>query len=637
MTGRKRRFFALLALVLVSLLAFEVYRTLTFYQDVTAGVDGLRSLRDRLDVNQMDRDQALLLQDQAELQASRKRLENARGFVDGDPLLKLAGLLPVLGKQADGIVALVRAADQSASTGLDAAELALAFARYEPDPNKTSIEDAVTFLTGQQEPLARTRASLDALVTARAAVPDGLVGPMSEGVIELDDALARLQSLVSGYERAQAFLPELLGYDGERHYLLLPQNNTELFASGGLISSYGILTINAGRLENVNLEYFGTLYDRWQAQTHEYIEPPAPLKNYLLKNDYSWALGEAGWYPDFQTTAALATDFVDRGGAPSTDGTIAIDMYFMKALLAFMGPVPVPEYNVTVDAANFDEVALEFTRDETYVPGQPKKAFLSYLAREVMQRLLTTPKDRWVDMLSLLDRMGRERHLQLAFNDDQLSTLSREYGFNGSLQSNASDYLLIADNSVNSTKLNLILKTSADLSVHLTADGTAQTTLVYSIRNPFPDWEAGRDPDLVGKLMLNGIYGCYLRIYVPGQAKLENVILNEHGAAPEQIDLEFGRAVFGRYFRVNPGEQDAVRFEYQSQGVVSRDGDAYVYSLQLRKQAGTDALPVALNIDLPAGAHLTSATLDGRAVPGTAFKTDLKEDRQIEVRFSLSS
>src|SRR5690606_5195586 len=99
--------------------------------------------------------------------------------------------------------------------------------------------------------------------------------------------------------------------------------------SGGLISSYGILTVNAGRLEKVELEYFGTLFERWQSQTNEYIEPPAPLKNYLKKN-FSWALGEAGWYPDFATTAALATDFVQRGGAPETDGTIAIDMFFMK-------------------------------------------------------------------------------------------------------------------------------------------------------------------------------------------------------------------------------------------------------------------------------------------------------------------
>lgn len=634
--GRKRPVLLVIAFVLVALLVVEGYRALSFYRDVTAGVDSLRTLRSRIDVDQLDRDEPALLADRRAIERAADHLEGARSFADSDPLLGVAGMLPVVGKQADGVKALVHAADQSAATGLDAVDLALAFARYEPDPQKTAIEEAVVFLDGQEEPLARTRASLDALVEARQDVPDGLIGPMDEGVQELDDALVELEALVRGYERAQGFLPELLGYYGERRYLLLPQNNTELFPSGGLISSYGILTINAGRLEKVELEYFGTLYERWQSQTHEYVEPPAPLKHYLKKN-FSWALGEAGWYPDFTTTADLATDFVMRGGAPETDGTIAIDMFFMKELLGFLGPIKVPEYDITVDKDNFDEVALQYTRNEYYEPGQPKKAFLSYLAREVMTRLLTTPKDRWVDMLTLLDRMGRERHLQLDFNNEELTALSREYGFAGGLRSTATDYALIADTSVNSTKLNLILNTAAALSVSLTEDGAAHSNLTYKVQNPFPEWQAGRDPELVRALMLDGIYGCYLRVYVPRQARLQNVTLNGRGAGPEEVGLEFGRAVFGRYFRVNPGDEQSLSFEYESRDVVVRDGDDYVYTLQLRKQAGTDAVPVALNIDLPPGAELMSATVDGKAVESTAIETDLREDRLVEVRFKLPS
>jgi hypothetical protein len=254
-----------------------------------------------------------------------------------------------------------------------------------------------------------------------------------------------------------------------------------------------------------------------------------------------------------------------------------------------------------------------------------------------MSRLLTTPKDRWVDMLILLDRMGRERHLQLAFENTELSALSREYGFSGSLQSLAADYVLIADTSVNSTKLNLILETSATLSVSLTAEGAARSSLVYSVSNPFEEWQAGRDPELVRALMLDGVYGCYLRIYVPRQAQLRDVLLNGQGAGPEQMDLEFGRAVFGRFFRVNPGEEDALRFDYETHGVVARDGDAYVYSLEVRKQPGTDAVPLALSIELPPGAELIGTTVDGKPVSGTAIETNLREDRQVEVRFRLPS
>ena len=59
----------------------------------------------------------------------------------------------------------------------------------------------------------------------------------------------------------------------------MPQNDTELFPSGGLISSYAVVTFDRGEMKDVQLEYFGTLYDRWQAKTKEYIEPPAPLQH----------------------------------------------------------------------------------------------------------------------------------------------------------------------------------------------------------------------------------------------------------------------------------------------------------------------------------------------------------------------
>src|SRR5690606_1591435 len=191
----------------VAVLVVEGYRAFSFYSDGNAGVDGLRTLRDRRDVDQLDRDEAALLSDRRAIEDAGKHLSDARSFADNDPMLKLAGILPIAGKQADGVTALVRAADQSARTGLHAVDLALAFARYEPDPEKTAIEEAVVFLEGQEEPLARTRASLNNLVAARAEIPDGLMGPMGDGVQELDDALVELEALVRGYERAQGLLP----------------------------------------------------------------------------------------------------------------------------------------------------------------------------------------------------------------------------------------------------------------------------------------------------------------------------------------------------------------------------------------------------------------------------------------------
>ncbi|MPZ48146.1 MAG: DUF4012 domain-containing protein [Dehalococcoidia bacterium] len=625
--------FVLILLALV-LLAIEAYRAYGFYRDVSESKDILLSIRDELDITELEDSEDGILVKRERLVRAAERLGAARAFVRTDPLITLGSLLPVAGDQVDGLKLLVAAAEESARTGVQATDVALAFARYERDPGRTSIEEAIGFLKGQEPAMAEVEAGLQRLQSIRRQVPGGLYGPLDRATTDLDTALARLEALVDGYNRAIGLLPELLGQAGPRRYLVLPQNNTELFPSGGLISSYGIVTFDGGRLVSMDLEYFGTLFDRWQSQTHEYIEPPAPLKNYL-KYDYSWGLGEAGWYPDFPTTARLAAGFVAKGGAPPTDGIIAIDLKFVRALLELLGPVSVPDYGVTVTAENVEEVTLEQTRDEDYVPGTPRKAFLSHLARAVLTLIFTSPKDQWVDLLSLLDRMGRERHLQLNFNDANLQSLARGYSFDGALTKTDGDALLIADSSVNSTKLNLILQTRARLDLQLFSDGSVRSLLTYTIMNPLPEWRIGRDPRLVQTLMLDGVYGCYLRLYVHEQARLLDVRLQGRSVGPEQVDLELGRRVFGRFFPVLPGATASVQFLYETPGVAQQGEDGlYHYNLYVQKQAGTDAVPLDVHAVFDKGVRLTSISLDGNPASGASLQTDLRIDREIEIVFS---
>ena len=56
------------------------------------------------------------------------------------------------------------------------------------------------------------------------------------------------------------------------------------------------------------------------------------------------------------------------------DGTIALDLQFVEALLDMLGPITVQEYGITVTVDTLSEVTLEQTRDERTVPGAPGKS-----------------------------------------------------------------------------------------------------------------------------------------------------------------------------------------------------------------------------------------------------------------------
>jgi hypothetical protein len=629
----KRRLL-LLGLVLISMLAaVEVYRAYRFYAGLSDAKAALLSIKDDLALSELNSSESEVVARQTRLLQARQQLDGANAFTDDDPLFNLARPLPVIGKQAQAMKVLIDAAIDSTAIGLTASEVALEFVRYEGG-EQTSIEKALDFLVSQEARMAEAEAGLARLQQAQAKLPhSGLIAPLSKGARELDDAVTKLEGLIEGYNRANQFLPELLGRNGPRSYLLLNQNDTELFPSGGLISSYGVVHFEGGRLMSLELEYFGTLFDRWQATGPEYVEPPAPLRRYL-KREFSWGLGEAGWYPDFPTTARIARDFVTRGGVPYTDGTIAIDFQFVRALLDLVGPIEVRDYGVTVTAANVEELSLELTRDEDYVQGQPNKVFLSFLARDVLNRLFAVPKEKWVDLMRLLDRMGRERHLQFNFEDARLQALSRDYGFDGAMVETTGDYLLLADASVNSTKLNLILETSAQVDVEMMESGDARTFVTYAVSNPFPEWEAGRDPRLVEALMIGGVYGCYLRVYAPSQARLANVRIDGQPVGTEQAQIEVGKMAFGRFFLVLPGASTQVQFHYETQGVIEDlGGGRYVYRLYIQKEAGTKALPIELRYALPSSALLDRVLVDGAEVEAGVIVTDLATDRVIEVFF----
>ena len=212
--NRKRWLLLTIAACAALFLAVEAYRAISFYEDLSTGRDALLSLKADLDLDNLEDSEAQLLTKRRLLQDAQRRLSSAQTFVATDPLLALAARLPLVGKQTDALSKLVVAANEATHTGLVASDVALAFARYEPDPSKTSIEEALTFLLSQEDAMADVQGRLAKLERLSADIPGGLLGPLESGRLELDAALEKLASLVDGYDRAHALLPELFGLYG---------------------------------------------------------------------------------------------------------------------------------------------------------------------------------------------------------------------------------------------------------------------------------------------------------------------------------------------------------------------------------------------------------------------------------------
>jgi hypothetical protein len=153
--------------------------------------------------------------------------------------------------------------------------------------------------------------------------------------------------------------------------------------------------------------------------------------------------------------------------------------------------------------------------------------------------------------------------------------------------------------------------------------------------NDLASWEQGRDPELVRKLMLGGLYGGYLRLFVPPGARLSEVRDEGGEIGLEENGQELGLTVFGRFFALSRDSGQRLVFRYVTPPVVEMDDGAWVYRLQMQKQPGQHALPVTVRVMPPEGMRQPDVFLDGE--PGelhsTELQFDLSKDRTVECFF----
>src|SRR3990172_7119258 len=257
--------------------------------------------------------------------AARSQFESAAGFLEGEPLLRLARRLPWLGPQG-------KAAAGPAGIGYDASEMGLAgidalsdFNAARAEGQGTLGERTVAFLDSSRPQITAMELRLASIRERRLGLGGGLLPPLASLAAEVDWRLPELEAWGGKYRSGDAVAAEFLGYRGARRYLVLGQDNTELMPGGGLIGVYGLITLDRGRLTDSAFADAGELIAAWQQRSGgEYIEPPGPLKRYLLR-DWTWNIGVSGWSPDFPTAARQALFFYERGGGTPVDGVIAID------------------------------------------------------------------------------------------------------------------------------------------------------------------------------------------------------------------------------------------------------------------------------------------------------------------------
>lgn len=414
---------------------------------------------------------------------------------------------------------------------------------------------------------------------------DGFIASDVFRVGHLDVLGDDLTAALSFGETAFAFVG-----GGEPHdILLLFLNNTELRPGGGFLGTYGLARVQRGELVSFQTDDIYNL-DRF-VEGVQRIDPPEPFRRHGIVQ--YWYLRDANWSPDFAASTRSILDFYRRERGPGDPQVIVgFTPSLVASLLRIVGPVTIG--GIRYDDRNIiDE--LEYQVEKGYyeqgIPRPQRKAIVTPLAQAVSSRLLERPFRDWQSILEAIRVATRERQLMAYAEDERLQAAFETYDVAGRMHSYTTgrDILMAVDANLGALKTDSVIERSIRYSIIPEGDGfRGAVRLRYRNTGSFT-WKTTR-------------YRTYARVYLPPGTEFIRAIgamARDHSNDPGPVDVgsDLGRAVFGAFVSIEPGETRDLEFEFRIAPDITERIRQGTYILDAQKQLGSIATQLTLNLD----------------------------------------
>jgi hypothetical protein len=465
-----------------------------------------------------------------------------------DPAVRLAGSLPLVGRPLRSATAMAVSADAAIGGAL----LPLAEAAGDQPQRRLFREDGaidVAFLSSLQEPSSSASSTLaSAMQTAASA-------PSRSGITEIDEArtrllleLDRLGGGIADLALATRVGPALLGADGARHYLIVPQNPAEARGTGGLVGGYVLIRADAGKLTVVDNGSNRDL-DRFHGGGPPVVDLTPEFAEHYGHNAPASAWVNSNLSPHFPYAASIWRGFWQRQTGQQVDGLLTLDPVALSYVLAATGEVRLDDGEIVTD-----ENIVELTLRDAYVDfaddtQSVRRQYLQQVSTRIGERLTTTRPD--VDeLLPALSRAISERRLLLWTGDPTIDGPLAERTVSGRLPVGRP---IVGDVIVNAAGSKLDYYLDRTLTYTQACDGSAK--LALRLHNDAP---ASGLPDYVSvpqfrQGLPEGTNKSLVTLYVPGDSRVVEV--RQDGERVEaQQGSELGHRWIELLVTLRPGE-----------------------------------------------------------------------------------
>lgn len=469
------------------------------------------------------------------------------------------------------------------------------------------------------------------------------IGDIQKSSIEHDEINRRF--FQSSFYNVIDTLPYLLGFEGRRTYLVLFQNNKELRPGGGFIGSYGLATVDKGRINGFSIH---DVYDA-DGQLKGHVEPPFAVRRYLTSPH--WYLRDSNFDIDFASAASSSAFFLKEETGDIVDGVIGIDVSFVKNIISKIGPLQLPDYKKTITEDNFYLLAQKNAEKQFFPGSTQKKDFLRSVYGAIQFDLATRKNIPYFSLLEEVFNSIEEKHVLFAFSNPAIHNVFAVNGFSSSLwdnrkeeKNNLNDFLGISESNFGGNKANYFIQRTIEQNEKIDESGTVSSTVTINYANKSNDWPGGD-------------YKNYLRIILPFQSELLSVSIDgekrtivpaitdpliyekELFRISEELEVEtteeYGKTVFGFFVVVSTQSKKTVTISYKLSKKMAFDESLFSYNHKVFKQQGTENDSFKFSLSYPTSLKIINSTYGVKKKENKAvFETTLSKDKELFIDFS---
>ena len=359
---------------------------------------------------------------------------------------------------------------------------------------------------------------------------------------------------------------ELLGYRGEKNYLVLFQNSAEARAGGGFLGSLARLKLKDGGIES--LEFF----DSYQFDSAKKISAHPAFAHFRRVSNHP--LREGNVWASFPESAKNIANIFESAQDEEIEGILGMTLTFAKEILGTTGEISLPEFERTINAGNLFETTTQEVEQDFFPGTTKKKRFIQALGEALIDKLFSLGKESYAGIAQAKWKSLKEKNLLVYFKNGELAQEFYNTSFDGHIISTQGDYLYVLDTSY-ATKINEVwLNRSVDYEVkNVNRNGALEATTTIT-------WEhTGTDA------WPSGTYVNLLRVLVPKGSNLKEATLNDKDYLSGILKTEeAGKTEFAAYLRVDPQTTSVLKLTYR---LPLNTQDLKTYSLAVQKQPGT--------------------------------------------------